>query len=76
MCNFCCTFAAEFVKMVYMKHLFTFLMILWAAGMQAQVTILPPAQTVSGTSYSFEKDGITVSCTKSRSLPRVRSRDW
>lgn len=63
------TFAAEFVKRVYMKQLFTVLMILWAAGMQAQVTILPPAETVSGTSYSFEQDGITVSCTKGAIYP-------
>ena len=52
-----------------MKQLFMVLMILWAAGMQAQVTILPPAQTVSGTSYSFEQDGITVSCTKGAIYP-------
>ena len=52
-----------------MKQLFTVLMILWAAGMQAQVTILPPAETVSGAKYSFEQDGITVSCTKGAIYP-------
>ena len=56
-----------------MKHIFPFLLLFVAVGMSAQVvstvTILPPAQTVSGTAYSFEQDGITVSCTKGAIYP-------
>jgi len=52
-----------------MKHFFSFFLLLLAAGLSAQVTILPPAQTVSRQSYSFEQDGITVSCTEGAIYP-------
>ena len=57
-----------------MKHLFAFITLLLAACMSAQVTILPPAQTVSGASYSFEQDGITVNCTKGAIYPATH--EW
>lgn len=53
-----------------MKHIFAFIFLLLAAGLSAQVTILPPAQTtVSSAQYSFEQEGITVSCTKGAIYP-------
>lgn len=45
-----------------------------AVGLQAQVTILPPAQTVSKTAYEFEQDGITVSCTQGAIYPATH--EW
>ena len=57
-----------------MKHFFSFFLLLLTAGLSAQVTILPPAQTVSSQPYSFEQDGITVSCTKGAIYPA--NHDW
>lgn len=53
----------------HMKHILPFFFLLAAAGMTAQVTVLPPERTVSGAAYSFEQDGITVSCTKGAIYP-------
>lgn len=45
-----------------------------AVSLQAQVTILPPAQTVSKAAYEFEQDGITVSCTQGAIYPATH--EW
>jgi hypothetical protein len=48
--------------------------LLLAVSLQAQVTILPPAQTVSKAAYEFEQDGITVSCTQGAIYPATH--EW
>ena len=48
--------------------------LLLAVCLQAQVTILPPAQTVSKAAYEFEQDGITVSCTQGAIYPATH--EW
>ena len=66
---------AETNKAIFsMKKIWTILALMLAAGLQAQVTILPPAEIVSKAAYQFEQDGITVSCTQGAIYPATH--EW